>query len=76
MAEQKWTPERIHKEIYDARTRLFVVAQVLQTSAITMAKDPEWALVLEPLLTDIVEDTGKIRSSVRAAMDSTSNADR
>ena len=74
MTEEKWTPERIHKEIYDARTKLFVVAQVLQTGTIKMAEDPEWALVLEPLLTDIVENTGKIRSNVRSAMDSTSDA--
>ncbi len=70
MTEEKWTAERVHKEIYDARTRLFVIAQVLQTGAVKMAEDPEWALVLEPLLTDIVENTAKIRSLVRAVMDS------
>ncbi len=74
MTDEKWTPERIHKEIYDARTRLFVVAQVLQTGTVKMAEDPEWALVLEPLLTDIVENTGKIRANVRAAMNGTPSA--
>jgi hypothetical protein len=74
MTEETWTPERVRKEIYDARTKLFVVAQVLQTGAVKVAEDPEWALVLEPLLTDIVENTGKIRSNIRAAMDSSGDA--
>lgn len=63
-SEAKWTIEKIHKEIYDARTKLFVVAKVLETGSIKPAEMPEWVVVLTPLLKDLVENAEKIRSMI------------
>ena len=62
MSEKKWTPEKIHHEIYDARTKLFVVAKVLETGSINLGELPEWTLVIKPLLDEVVEFAGQIRS--------------
>jgi hypothetical protein len=62
MTEKKWTPERVRQEVYDARTKLFVVAKVLETGSINLSEHPEWALVIRPLLTEIVDFVGQIRA--------------
>ncbi|MBI4961996.1 MAG: hypothetical protein HY913_01845 [Desulfomonile tiedjei] len=60
MAEEKWSVERIHKEIYDARTKMFVITKVLETGNIKISEYPEWVLVLKPILTDLLANTQKI----------------
>jgi hypothetical protein len=56
MEEQhpKWTVERVHKELSEARNKLFVVAKVAETGSIPFQDHPEWMLVLKPLLRDLV----------------------
>jgi hypothetical protein len=60
----KWTMERVRDEIYQARTKMFVVAKVLETGAINPAEHPEWVLVIKPLLRDLVQFSDKIRSLI------------
>jgi hypothetical protein len=52
MSEEKpkWTPERVREEVYEARTKLFVVQKVLETGAVPLEDNPEWVLVIKPLL--------------------------
>jgi hypothetical protein len=52
--------EKIHKEVYDARTKLFVIFKVLETGSINFKEHPEWALIVRPLLKEISEFSGKI----------------
>lgn len=63
--EQKWTLERIRKEIYDARTKVFVVAKVLETGSISFEGHPEWAVVLKPLLKDLAENVARIEELMK-----------
>ncbi len=63
----KWTMERVHAEIAEARTKLFVVAKVLETGGLTFTDNQEWALVVDPLLRDILTNAGAIQSLVREA---------
>jgi len=65
MEEPKWTMERVHKEVLEARTKIFVVTKVLETGNLKFAENPEWALVVEPLLKDLLDNTAKIRELVR-----------
>ena len=58
--EKKWNVERIHKEIYDARTTMFVVTKVLETGAVDFSEHPEWVLVIRPLLRDLVKNVDRI----------------
>jgi len=58
--EKKWDIERIHKEVYDARTRMFVVTKVLETGSLDASEHPEWVLVLRPLLRDLVKNTKRV----------------
>ncbi len=65
MAEEtkpKWTMQRIHDDIYDARTKVFVINKVLEAGNPKLSEHPEWVLVLEPMLTDLVENAEKIRT--------------
>ena len=51
----KWNLERVHEEIYQARTKLFVVQKVLETGAVPLEDSPEWVLVIKPLLKEAKE---------------------
>lgn len=61
MSEPKWNMERIHKDIYDARTKMFVISKVLETGSVKFSDYPEWALVVRPLLKDMIQFAGKIQ---------------
>jgi len=60
--QPKWTFERIREEIYQARTRLFVVAKVMETGDSDFGDHPEWVLVIRPLLKEIQDNAQKIGS--------------
>jgi hypothetical protein len=62
MSEESWSLERIHKEIYDARTKVFVVAKVLETGILTLSDHPEWVLVIKPVLKDLLENVSKVEA--------------
>ena len=62
MSEESWSPERIRKEIYDARTKIFVVAKVLETGNITLSDHPEWVLVIKPVLKDLLDNVSKVEA--------------
>jgi hypothetical protein len=57
---KKWNVERVHKEINDARTAVFVVTKVLETGAVDFSEHPEWVLVIRPLLRDLVKNVDRI----------------
>jgi hypothetical protein len=63
MSEEKpkWTVERVHQEIAAARTKIFVVTKYLETGNLKLSESPEWALVINPLLNDIIANAGKIQ---------------
>ncbi|MEW6533568.1 MAG: hypothetical protein AB1473_22260 [Thermodesulfobacteriota bacterium] len=61
----KWTMERIRNEVYDARTKLFVVAKVLETGLPDPAESPEWVLVIKPLLKEIIDHTKTIQNLMK-----------
>lgn len=63
-SEKKWTMERVHSELYDARTKVFVIAKVLETGAISLKDHPEWSLVLKPMLKDLVDNANRIESMI------------
>ena len=44
MSEESWTVERIHQDIYDARTKIFVVAKVLETGTAHVIGTPRMGL--------------------------------
>jgi len=54
--------ERVHKEVYDARTKLFVINKVLETGSLDLKDNPEWALVIQPILKEIEDNVAKLRS--------------
>lgn len=58
--QSKWTFERIREEIYEARTRLFVVAKVMESGNRNFGDHPEWVLVIRPLLKEIQDNAQKI----------------
>ena len=62
MPEEKWTIERIHKEITSARATVFVVTKVLETGSIKPSDHPEWVLVIKPLLDDLTKNADRIRA--------------
>ncbi len=64
MSEPKWNMEKIHKEIYDARTKMFVIFKVLETGSIKFSDYPEWALVVRPLLKDMMQFASKIEEQL------------
>ena len=57
MSEEKpkWNLERVHDEVYQARTKLFVVQKVLETGSVPLEDSPEWVLVIKPLLKEAKE---------------------
>lgn len=59
---EKWNVERIHREVYDARTKLFVIVKVLETGSLDLKNNPEWALVIQPILKEIEDNVAKLRS--------------
>ena len=58
--EKKWNVERIHKEINDARTTMFVVTKVLETGSVDFSEHPEWVLVIRPLLRDLIKNVDRV----------------
>lgn len=50
----KWTVERIHQEIAEARTKIFVVTKYLETGNLKLSEFPEWVLVINPLVKDVI----------------------
>lgn len=66
MAEEKpkWSMERVRDEIYDARTKVFVVTKVLETGSINPKEHPEWVLLVRPLLNELTEYAQKIRNLI------------
>jgi len=60
--KQPWNVERVHKEVYDARTRIFVTLKVLETGAVDFKESPEWSLVIRPLLKDLIDNAQKIEA--------------
>ena len=64
MSDETWNPQKVRQEVYDARTKLFVVAKVLETGSVNMKEQPEWAMVVMPLLKDILTYVGKIQESL------------
>lgn len=64
MPEEKWNMERIRNEVYEARTKMFVVVKVLETVNIKPREYPEWTLVIKPLLKDLIENTEKIQALI------------
>lgn len=62
-----WTMERIHQEIYNARTTAFVITKVLETGNIKPAEHPEWTLVIKPLLADLRKLTDRIGELMEGA---------
>jgi hypothetical protein len=67
MSEPKWTLEKIHKEVYDARTKMFVLSKVLETGSINVSEHPEWVLVIKPLLEDLMQNVEAVKKSVEAS---------
>ncbi len=59
--EKKWNVERIHKEINEARNKLFVVTKVMETGSVDFSEYPEWVLVIRPLLRDVVKNSNRLR---------------
>jgi hypothetical protein len=64
LSDEAWNPQKVRQEVYDARTKLFVVAKVLETGSVNMKEQPEWAMVVMPLLKDILTYVGKIQESL------------
>jgi hypothetical protein len=65
--QEKWTVQRVRQDIYDARTKVFVVAKVLETGKINFADQSEWAVVLRPLLKELIENSEKISAIIDKA---------
>ena len=61
----KWTMERVRNEVYDARTKLFVIAKVLETGQPDPAESPEWALVIKPLLKEVIDHAQAIQNLMK-----------
>ncbi|MFH1116955.1 MAG: hypothetical protein V1792_23815 [Pseudomonadota bacterium] len=53
--KKKWDSERVHQEVYDARTKMFVVLKVLETGSVQLGEHPEWAILIKPLLNELIE---------------------
>lgn len=62
MPQEKWTIERLHKEISSARTTVFVAAKVLETGSLKPAEYPEWVILIRPLLEDLTKNAERIRA--------------
>ena len=64
MADEKWTFEKVHSEINEARTKMFVVFKVLEAKNMKFSEHPEWALVVSPLLKEVSDYAAKISALV------------
>jgi hypothetical protein len=62
MAEEreKWSIQRVHKEVSEARTKMFVVTKVLETGDMNVQDFPEWVLLIRPLLKDLTQNVQRI----------------
>ena len=60
MSEQKWSIEKIHKEVTEARTKIFVITKVLETVDLKPAEHAEWVLLIRPLLKDLIQNAERI----------------
>jgi hypothetical protein len=69
LSDEAWNPQKVRQEVYDARTKLFVVAKVLETGSVNMKEQQEWAMVVMPLLKDILTYVGKIQESLEEKPD-------
>ncbi len=65
MSEKKWDMERIQSELYDARTKVFVVAKVLEMGELDFADNPQWALVIKPILKDLMNNAAIIEDLIK-----------
>jgi hypothetical protein len=63
--EKKWNVERMHSEIYDARTKLFVICKVLETGTVDLSEHPEWVLVIKPIIADLMANATKIQAFLK-----------
>ena len=61
MSDETWNPKKIRQEIYEARTKLFVVTKVLESGGVNLSEHQEWALVVRPLLKDVLTYVDKIQ---------------
>ncbi|MGC8604873.1 MAG: hypothetical protein ACP5VS_14480 [Desulfomonilaceae bacterium] len=64
MNDETWTIQKVRQEIYDARTKLFVVVKVLETGGVDLKQHEEWALVLRPLVKDILTYVDKLQNFI------------
>ncbi len=64
LSEEKWNLERVHKEVYEARTKLFVITKVLETGSIKIEDFPEWMVVIKPLLRELISNAEKIGQAI------------
>ena len=67
MTKEKWSMKRIHDEIYEARTKIFVVAKVLETGSVTPSEHPEWVLIVRQILKDLKENATQIENILKDA---------
>ncbi len=65
MAEKKWSVKRVHDEIYEARTKVFVVAKVLETGSVTFSEHPEWVLIVKQVLKDLKENAAQVEKILK-----------
>ncbi len=63
-SQPKWNVERVHKEVQEARNKLFVVNKVIETGSITFDNHEEWVLVIKPLIRDIMQFSQKLESEM------------
>jgi hypothetical protein len=59
--DETWNTQKVRQEVYDARTKLFVVAKVLESGSVNFKEQQEWAMVIRPLLRDILTYVEKIQ---------------
>jgi hypothetical protein len=59
--DENWNTQKVRQEVYDARTKLFVVAKVLESGSVNFKEQQEWAMVIRPLLRDILTYVEKIQ---------------
>ncbi len=60
--QPKWSVERVHKELSEARNRVFVVTKVMETGSVDFKDHQEWALVVRSLLRDLRTFSDQIES--------------
>jgi hypothetical protein len=67
MAKEKWSMKRVHDDIYEARTKVFVVAKVLETGSVPLSEHPEWVLIVRHILKDLKENASQIEEILKDA---------